>query len=86
MKSVDKEHGLGWFLSTTNLKMSEPCLEARNKANEMFDIINLNNGWKNKDVKSKFYNGYIRLLTEYYAQALISYPRKDIDILEEAVV
>src|SRR5678816_4315228 len=55
LESVDQEKDLGVIISS-NLKVANQCLEARNKANKMQGIINRNVVYKSKEVISKLYN------------------------------
>lgn len=81
LESVDQEKDLGVIISS-NLKVANQCLEARNKANKMLGIINRNVIYKSKEVISKLYNSYVRPVLEYCAQVWAPYLRKDIDMLE----
>ena len=81
LESVDQEKDLGVIISS-NLKVANQCLEARNKANKMLGIINRNVVYKSKEVVSKLYNSYVRPILEYCAQVWAPYLRKDIDMLE----
>ena len=66
LESGDKEKDLGEIISD-NLKVSEQCLEARNRANKMLGIINRNVAYNIKEVMSKLYNSYVRPLIKYFA-------------------
>ena len=66
LPSVDQEKDLGVVISS-NLKVADQCLEARNKANKMLGIISRNVVYKSKEVISKLYNSYVRPLLEYCA-------------------
>ena len=57
---------------SSNLKVSEQCLKARNKANR---IINHNINYKNKEVISKLYNGYERPIIKCCLQVWTPYRR-----------
>ena len=48
-KSLDQEKDLGVVISS-NLKVADQCLEARNRANKMPGIINRNVVYKKKEV------------------------------------
>ena len=81
LQSVDQEKDLGVIISS-NLKVADQCLEARNRANKMLAIINRNVVYKSKEVICKLYNSYVRPLLEYCAQVWAPYLRKDIIMLE----
>lgn len=81
LQSVDQEKDLGVIISS-DLKVGNQCLEARNKANKMLGIINRNVCYKSKEVISKLYNSYVRPLLEYCSQVWAPYLRKDIEMLE----
>src|SRR5678816_4914578 len=81
LESVDQEKDLGVIISS-NLKVANQCLEARNKANKMLGIINRNVVYKSKEVISKLYNSYVRPIIEYSAQVWAPYLKKDLDMLE----
>ena len=81
LESVEREKDLGIVISS-NLKVSEQCLEARNRANRMLGIISRNVSYKSREVISKLYNGYVRPVIEYCAQVWSPYLRKDIEMLE----
>ena len=81
LQSVDQEKDLGVIISS-NLKVADQCLEARNRANKLLAIINRNVVYKSKEVICKLYNSYVRPLLEYCAQVWAPYLRKDIIMLE----
>src|SRR5678816_4586531 len=81
LESVDQEKDLGVIISS-NLKVANQCLEARNKANKMLGIINRNVVYKSKEVISKLYNSYVRPVIEYCAQVWAPYLKKDLDMLK----
>ena len=70
LESVDNEKDLGLIITST-LKVSEQCLEARNRTNRMIGITNHNVNYKSKAI-SNLYNGYVRPLIEYCTQVLSS--------------
>ncbi|KAL7631154.1 UNVERIFIED_CONTAM: hypothetical protein RMT77_018543 [Armadillidium vulgare] len=82
LETVDHEKDLGVIISS-NLKVGDQCLEARNRANKMLGIINRNVVYKSKEVISKLYNSYVRPALEYCAQVWAPHLRKDIDMLEK---
>ena len=72
LESVDQERDLGGIISS-NLKVANQCLGARNKSNKMLGIINRKDVYKSKEVIRKLYNSYVRPVLEYCAQVWILY-------------
>lgn len=81
LETVDQEKDLGVIISSS-LKVSDQCLNARNKANRMLGVINRNVTYKSKEVISKLYNSYVRPQLEYCAQVWAPYLSQYIDMLE----
>lgn len=76
LKSLDQEKDFSIILSS-KLKVANPCLKARNKANNILGIINHNVAYKSKII-SKMYNSYVRPLLVLLWTSLVPYLRKDV--------
>ncbi len=60
-----------------NLKFSQQCKEAADKANRMLDFINRNLSFKSKDINPTLYISLVRTHLEYTGQFWLPHPTKD---------
>ncbi len=67
LKSVQCVKDLGVRIAS-NLKFSQQCIDAANKANRMLGFIKRNFLFKNKDVILPLYNSLVKLHLEYAVQ------------------
>ena len=81
IKSTDVERDLG-ILIHKNGKVSEQCVMAAKKANQILGMIKRNIKWKNKDNIIRLYKALVRPRLEYCVQAWCPYLIKDIELLE----
>ena len=81
LENCDKEKDLGVIIDR-DLKFSQQCLEARNRANKMLGFINRNVSYKSKEVVIQLFNSYVRPYLEYCVQAWRPYHKHNINILE----
>ena len=77
-----QEKDLGVIVSN-DLKPSNQCIEARNKANKMLGYIGSKVEYKSKDVILKCYNALVRPHLEYCIQQWSPYFNQDIKMLEQ---
>ena len=75
-ETMDHEKDLGMIISS-NLKVGDQCLKARNRAKKMLGIINRNDVCNRKEVISKLYSRYVRPALEYCTQVWAPHLRKD---------
>ncbi len=67
LKSVQCVKDLGVKIAS-NLKFSQQCVDAANKANRMLGFIKRNFSFKNKDVILALYTSLVRPHLEYVVQ------------------
>ncbi len=66
----------------SNLKFSQQCVDAANKANRILGFIKINFSFKNKDAVLPLYNSLVRPHLEYAVQFWSPHHVKDIAKLE----
>ena len=81
LENCEKERDLGVVIDK-DLKFSDQCLEARNRANRMLGFIKRNVTYKSKEVVLQLFNSYVRPYLEYCVQAWKPYHRHNINTLE----
>jgi hypothetical protein len=81
LNSVDKERDLGVIISS-NLKSTEQCIIAANKANKVLGMIRRNIKLKSKEIIVALYKALVRPRLEYCIQAWNPNLVKDIELLE----
>ena len=67
---------------TNDLKSSQQCLQAYNKANKVLGVINRSIVHKKKDILVKLYKSLVRPQLEYCTAAWSPHYSKDKDLLE----
>ena len=77
-----KEKDLGVTMNA-NMKVSEQCIIAASKGNQVLGMIRRNITYKDKSLIVPLYKAIVRPHLEYCIQALSLYLRKDIDMLEK---
>ncbi len=77
LKSVQCAKDLGVTIAS-NLKFSQQCVDAANKANRMLGFIKRNVSFKNKDVTLPLYTSLVRPHLEYAVQFWSPHHAKDI--------
>lgn len=82
LKSVDSECDLGIEIRK-DLKVSDQCTKAYNKANRVLGMIHRNIRWKTPDMMLRLYKTLVRPHVEYCTAAWSPYYKKDKDKIEK---
>ena len=77
-----KEKCLGVSMNA-NMKVSEQCIIAASKSNQVLGMIRRNITYNEKSLIVPLYKAIVRPHLEYCIQAWSPYIRKDIDMLEK---
>ena len=72
-----------WVSMNPNMKVSEQCIIAASKCNQVLGTIRRNITYKEKSLIVPLYKAIVRPHLEYFIQAWSPYLRKDIYILEK---
>ena len=81
LTEITEERDLG-ITVTNNMKSSQQCLQAYNKANKVLGVINRSIVYKKKDVLVKLYKSLVRPHLEYCTAAWSPHYGKDKGLLE----